>query len=220
VDRIWIVLFIVLITVLIPMHAYSDSMKQDIITLPAPNTTGSITLEKVISQRRSVRSFADKDLQWHQIGQLLWSAQGITNKKGNRAAPSAGALYPLDIYIIFKEGFYKYLPQGHKLHLISDKDLRGPLQAAALSQPWVGTAPVNIIICADYSRIMSRYKDRSIRYTDIEVGHVAQNIHLQAIALGLDSVPIGAFNDKEVSKVMSLPENNTPLYIIPVGYKK
>jgi SagB-type dehydrogenase family enzyme len=220
VDRIHKIFFVFIIIVSIIVPVYGESIEKDMIILPAPEMTGSITLEKAISQRRSVRSFADKDVTWQQIGQLLWSAQGITNKKGNRAAPSAGALYPLEIYLVYKKGFYKYIPQGHKLRLIYDLNLSQALQKASLSQPWVGTAAVNIIICADYNRITSRYGDRGIRYTDIEVGHVAQNIHLQAVALGLGSVPIGAFNDKEVSKVFSLPENEVPIYIIPIGYSK
>ncbi len=211
-------IFIIIASILMP--AYGNNIKKDMIMLPAPDTAGSIALEEAISQRRSVRSFANQDLTWQQVGQLLWSAQGVTNKEGNRAAPSAGALYPLEVYIVFKEGFYKYLPHGHKLQPISNKDLNQSLQSAALSQPWIGAASANIVICADYSRITSRYGDRGIRYTDIEVGHAAQNIHLQAVALGLDSVPVGAFNDKDVSKILSLPENETPLYIIPVGYKK
>ena len=194
-------------------------MKEDIVVLEAPDTKGRITVEAAISKRRSVRGFSGKDLTYNEIGQLLWAAQGITDRKGYRSSPSAGALYPLEVYLIKKDGLYKYIPDGHKIKKISSKDLRGPLQSAALFQPSVKTASIDIVICAVYERVTSKYGNRGIRYTDIEVGHAAQNVHLQAIALDLDSVPIGAFNDNTVSKLLSLPEDETPLYIIPIGYK-
>lgn len=193
------------------------------IQLPEPIHKGKISLEESILKRRSQRSFIQKDLDWSQISQLLWAAQGITAKKWGysfRAAPSAGALYPMEIYLVNKDGLFHYSPSSHKLELLSHSNLRGSLARAALGQESVSQAPVNIVICAVYRRVTEKYGQRGIRYVHIEAGHIAENIHLQAVALGLGSVPIGAFNDKEVKDILSLPPEQEPLYIIPVGYPK
>lgn len=220
-NKIWKFLVLVAIMLSSLNSACGEKMKEeDIIVLPLPDTKGKVPLETTILKRRSIRSFTDQTLNLAEIGQLLWAAQGITDRKGLRAAPSAGALYPLEIYVVKEDGFFHYLPEGHKLRRLSERDLRRPLQSAALSQSWVGEAAVDIIICAVYERVTSGYGKRGIRYTDIEVGHAAQNIHLQAVALGLGSVPIGAFSDDGVARVLSLPDEEIPLYIIPVGYRK
>ena len=201
--------------------AYGEEMKDNkIIILPSPDTTGKVPLETAILERRSVRSFSDRELTIEQIAQLLWAAQGITDKKGYRAVPSAGALYPLELYVVKKDGLFQYIPAGHRLNKLSGKDLRPQLQSAALHQSSIGRAPVSIVISAVYERVTSKYGKRGVRYTDIEAGHAAQNIHLEAVALGLASVPIGAFDDLSVAKVLSLPTDEIPLYIIPVGYKR
>lgn len=220
-NKIWKFLLLAVIMLSGLNSACGEKMKdEEIITLPAPDTKGEIALETTILKRRSIRSFTGQALTLEQIGQLLWAAQGITDRRGYRAAPSAGALYPLEIYVAKEDGLFHYIPEGHKLRKLSGKDLRRGLQSAALFQSWVGKAAVDIIICAVYERVTSRYGQRGIRYTDIEVGHAAQNIHLEAVALGLGSVPIGAFSDDAVAKVLSLPEDEIPLYIIPVGYKR
>jgi len=217
----WKILFIAVIIIMSNPIAYGQDMSNDnLIILPAPDSKGRVALEAAINKRRSIRSYEDADLTYEQIGQLLWAAQGITDKRGYRASPSAGALYPLEIYITNKDGFFHYIPNGHKLKKISGEDLRGKLQQVTLFQTSVKTASVDIIICGIYERVTSRYGQRGVRYTDIEVGHAAQNIHLQAVALGLGSVPIGAYKDEAVGKVLSLPEDQVPLYIIPVGYEK
>ena len=189
------------------------------ISLPKPSTDSDISLEYTIEKRRSVRRFKSDDLTLKQIGQLLWAAQGITDKRrGFRTAPSAGALYPMELYIVKKDGLYHYLPQSHQIERLRDKDLRRELSKAALGQKCVLDAPVDIIICAVFERVTSKYGRRGIRYTHIEAGHIAQNIHLQAVSLGMGSVPIGAFLDEEVINILNLPEKEKPLYIIPVGY--
>lgn len=219
-SKIWIFLVVAVIIISSQNFIYGDEMNEQEIILPAPDTTGSVALETAISDRRSVRAYSDKRLNLKQISQLLWAAQGITDKRGYRAAPSAGALYPLELYITYEDGLYHYIPAGHKLKKLSDNDLRQKLQTASFFQSSVGNAAIDIIICAAYERVTSKYGERGLRYTDIEVGHAAQNIHLEAVALGLASVPIGAFNDGEVAKALSLPEDEIPLYIIPVGHKK
>ncbi|MFH1678981.1 MAG: SagB/ThcOx family dehydrogenase [Candidatus Omnitrophota bacterium] len=191
------------------------------IQLPAPVYRGEMSLEEAILKRRSQRGFLQKDLGLGQISQLLWAAQGITAKRPGfafRAAPSAGALYPMEIYLMSKDGLFHYIPSGHKLGVLDNSDLRDSLAAAALGQDSVRQAPVNIIICAVYNRITGKYGKRGIRYTHIEAGHIAQNVHLEAVALGLGSVSIGAFDDEQVKDVLSLAPELEPIYIIPVGY--
>ena len=194
---------------------------QERIVLPEPKIKGEMSLEESILKRRSIRSFAPKELSSEEISQILWAAQGITEKRrGLRAAPSAGALYPLEIYIIKKDGIFHYIIADHSLKQVGNDDVRGDIVRAAWGQSFIQEAPVSVIICAVRSRITSRYGGRGNRYVDIEVGHAAENLHLQAVALGLASVPIGAFTDSEVKKILGLPRNTEPIYIIPVGYTK
>ncbi|MGB2705551.1 MAG: SagB/ThcOx family dehydrogenase [Candidatus Omnitrophota bacterium] len=188
------------------------------IKLPRPKLKSDISLEETITKRRSVRSYSRRELTLNQIGQLLWACQGITDSRPLRAAPSAGACYPLEVYIAKEDGLYRYVPEGHLIEKKSDSDLRKELAQASWGQRFVEEAPVNIIICAVYERVTSRYGKRGIRYTDIEVGHAAENVHLEAVSLGLSSCPVGAFNDKAVSKILDLPDGEKPVYIIPVGY--
>lgn len=158
-----------------------------------------------------------------ELGQLLWAAQGITSDWGGRSAPSAGATYPLEIYVVagnvenLQTGLYQYLPQGHSLKLISNVDLRNQLTAAAFGQHMIKNAPATIVIAADFARTTRRYGNRGIMYVHIEVGHSGQNIYLQAEALDLGTVAIGAFDEKQVKNLLGIKEN--PLYIMPVGRK-
>ena len=215
-------ILLALIMVVMSMEGLVMAKEKEII-LPQPITKGKVSLEEAIFKRRSQREFKRKDLSLEQIGQLLWAAQGITAKRGGfnfRAAPSAGALYPLELYALTKDGLYHYIPEGHKLENLSGKDLRGDLADAALGQGSVASGALDIVICAVYERVTSKYGQRGVRYVHIEAGHAAQNIHLQAVALGLASVPIGAFNDDAVKKCLSLPVACEPLYIIPIGYSE
>jgi len=185
--------------------------------LPGPKKRGALSLEEALARRRSERSFVRRTLDREQISQLLWAAQGVTEGR-LRTAPSAGALYPLEVYLVTGEGIYHYLPQSHELEPIAEGDLLPQLSKAALGQECVREAPVSVVIAAVYQRAERRYGERAARYVWIEAGHVAQNVHLQAVAMGLGSVPVGAFDDRQVHRVLSLPESQMPLYIIPVGY--
>ncbi len=196
--------------------------EQKEIQLPQPKTKGAVSLEETICQRRSVRDFSSKELGLDEISQLLWAAQGITARKAGsslRAAPSAGALYPMELYLLSKNGLFHYLPEGHKLEVLSDKDLRKSLADASLGQAAIKDAAVVIVICGVPKRITGKYGERGIRYMHIEAGHIAQNIQLEATAVGLGSVPIGAFNDARVDKTLGLAKGCQALYIIPVGHK-
>jgi len=166
----------------------------DAVTLPAPQTEGGMALTTALAQRRSVREFSDRELTLAEIGQLLWAAQGITEpQNGKRTAPSAGALYPLEVYVAKKDGLFHYHPPDHSLTRIRKEDIRGKLSAAAFGQNCIIDAPCVFIITGIYERTTGKYRDRGIRYVHYEAGHVAQNILLQATARGLAGVPVGAF---------------------------
>ena len=199
-------------------------MKEANIKLPLPKTTGKMSLEEAIVNRESVRSFSKRQLTLEEISQLLWAAYGprhVDSITGaSKTVPSAGALYPMEIYIVSPNGVFHYFPSSHSLREISDKDLRSALSGAALWEEAIAQAAVNFVIACVYDRICWKYGERGMRYAHIEAGHIAQNIHLQAVCLGLGSVPIGAFNDTAVQKALYLPKDNIPIYIIPVGHLK
>jgi len=191
------------------------------VALPAPKAKGNVSVEEAIARRRSVREFAPTPLTWAEIGQLAWAAQGITEPARKlRAAPSAGALYPIEAYFATPEGLYHYLPDGHRMERLSDRDLRQNLQAAALNQVAVGQAPLVVVLAGVYERTTRKYGQRAERYVHMEVGHVGQNIQLEAVALRLGSVTIGGFPDDQVAQVLGLPKDQTPLYVIPVGHPR
>ena len=188
------------------------------IQLPRPARSGVVSLEEALSQRRSTREFAPGPLSERQLSQFLWAAQGITSSEGYRTAPSAGALYPLEIYVVLPTGFYSYKPDRHRLDRVSAEDLRPALYLAALEQEAIKEAETVFVMTAVYERTVRKYgTERSPRYVHLEAGHAAQNLLLEAVALGLGAVPIGAFHDSEVQKVLSLPRDHQPLYLIPVG---
>ncbi len=196
------------------------------ISLPEPVADGELSVEKAISQRRSVRSFSDEPLTLDQVSQILWSAQGITDKRRNfRAAPSAGATYPLEVYLAsgridgLEAGVFRYVPQDHSLVRVMEGDQRDDLYNKALRQDPVRSAPAVMVIAGVFKRTTSRYGSRGENYVYMEVGHAGQNIHLQAEALGLGTVVIGAFDDSGVQKVLGLPRETIPFYIMPVGNK-
>ena len=186
--------------------------------LPNPDTKGKVPLETALKLRRSIRSFKKDDLTDQELAQLLWAAQGLTDKQGFRTAPLAGAVYPLEIYVIKEAGVFHYLPETHSLTLEVKEDRRPALAAAASGQNFIIEAPVSLVIAALFKKIEGSYRERARQYTYQESGHVAQNILLQATALGLGGVPVGAFNEKEVNTACTLPAELTPLYIIPIGH--
>ena len=194
--------------------------------LPEPRLKSEVSLEETLFKRRSVREYAKLPLTLEDVSQLLWATQGITTEWGGRTAPSAGALYPLEVYLVvgnvknLAPGVYKYKPERHELVKVGDDDVRGELANAALGQTWVKEGAIDIVIAAVYERTTRKYGDRGIRYVQMEAGHAAQNIYLQATALNLGMVTVGAFYDDRVKEILGMPRNEVPLYVIPVGRKK
>jgi SagB-type dehydrogenase family enzyme len=189
--------------------------------LPAPERKGRMSLEEALAARRSVREFTRQPITDRELSQLLWAAQGITSREGLRTAPSAGALYPLEVWLVTASGFYHYEPHKHRLAQHLERDLRPDLYHAALMQEAILQAPVVFVITAVYERTGQKYgEQRTPRYVHMEAGHSAQNLLLEAVALRLGGVPIGAFNDREIERVLSLPAAQKPLYLIPVGHPR
>lgn len=191
------------------------------ILLPPPDQNGRVTLEQALVRRRSVREFAAKALSEQELSQLLWAAQGITHPEGLRTAPSAGALYPLELYVAVAAGFYHYHPREHRLDLHYEGDVRPALYRASLEQDCVREAPAVFVIAAVYERTERKYgRQRGSRYVHLDTGHAAQNILLQAVTLGLGAVPVAAFYDSQVQKALSLPHEHQPIYLIPIGHPR
>lgn len=191
--------------------------------LPAPELEGRTSVEAALAERRSVRSYAESALTLAELGQLLWAAQGITAGWGGRTAPSAGATYPLVVYALvgavedLEPGIYRYLPEDHALVPHREGDRREAVARASLGQHWMADAPVSLVIAADYTRTTDRYGDRGERYVHMEVGHAGQNVYLQAEALGLATVTVGAFRDEELAELLEIAED--PLAVMPVGHE-
>ena len=200
--------------------------KAENIKLPKPAEDSKTSIEKAMLKRRSVRSFKVSSLTLAEVSQLLWAAQGITSPRELRTAPSAGALYPLEVYIVagnvdaLQDGVYHYRPARHELAQVIKGDRRTELCAAALGQTSVRSAAAVIVFSAVYERTTVKYGNRGIRYVHMETGHAAQNVFLQAVSLNLGTVVIGAFYDDEVRKVLNMSDREQPLYIMPVGRMK
>ncbi len=198
-------------------------MEDNPIPLPAPQTTGPLSIEEALFQRSSVRELRPEPISLAEAGQLLWAAQGIARQGGYRTAPSAGALYPLEVLLVagsvhdLSPGVYRYRPRDHALAPILEEDLRGKLAAAALGQSFIKDGAAVLVITAVYERTTAKYGQRGIRYVHMEVGYASENIHLQAAALGLGTVAVGAFHDDRVQELLNLPANEHPLLIMPVG---
>ena len=197
--------------------AFAQNPNATTIQLPQPSKSGGMALTEALARRRSVRTFTAKPLTQAEISQLLWAAQGITDDKGHRTAPSANAQYYLRIYLASADGFFEYVPSGHQLKKLQAQDLRAKLSV----QPSVKTAPFVLVIAGEYERGIEKYgADKGPKIVAMEAGHVAENVLLQATALGLGAVPVAGFEPKDAQKAASLPAQHMPIYLLPVGHIK
>ncbi len=195
--------------------------------LPLPKWQSKVSVEQAIKQRRTIRSFTSQSLDLNQLSQLLWSASGITEENGyKRAAPSAGALYPMDVYVVVGQnrvppvdaGVYRYEPGENQLSEVLKGDMRSSVARASLSQMWMADAPLTMVITAEYRRATVKYGKRGIQYALIEAGHIGQNIFLQAQSLGLEAGIVGAFNDAALIDAIGIPSAHEPILLMPVGH--
>ncbi len=199
---------------------------EKMIKLPKPEHHG-ISLEEAIQKRRSLRNFSSKPLSLAELSQLLFAAQGITGKIYGtplRTAPSAGALYPFEIYPVVNNvqgiprGVYHYVIGEHGLELIKEGDFRKKISSAGLSQDMLGEASVTFVMSAIFARTTSKYGERGYRYVYIEAGHISQNIALEAVSLGLGSVTVGAFIDKQINSLIEVDgDKEATIYLHAVG---
>ncbi|MGB9741710.1 MAG: SagB/ThcOx family dehydrogenase [bacterium] len=193
-----------------------------LIILPQPDTVGRVTVEQALKHRRSVRSFTAEPLGIEDVSQLLWAAQGRTGKSWGRTAPSAGATYPMEVFLVagrvtgLDSGIYQYLVEHHALKPVRRGDFRNELAGAALGQNAISSAPAVLVLTCEYQRTTARYGERGIRYVHMEAGHIGQNVSLECVARGLGTVMIGAFIDASVQRV--LDTKYEPLYIMPIGH--
>ncbi len=197
--------------------------------LPSPVLSGNTSVETAIENRRSVRSYSNESLNLTDVSQLLWAAQGITNNTSNlRSVPSAGQVYPLEVYVVtgqngvtgLSEGVYLYVPSNNTLEKTVNGDKRSMLSTIADGQKSVGQSPVDLVITGNYPRMIDKYHDKELctRFVDLEAGHAGENIYLQAESLGLVTVAIGSFNESQMKQLLEIPQNETPLYIFPIGH--
>ncbi len=199
----------------------------EVVKLPPASPKGAVSVAEALQARRTVRHFASRPLALAQVGQIMWAADGLSDPRGLRTAPSAGATYPLELYLVVGEGgvtglapgLYRYLAAEHALQPTVKGDLRAPVARASLNQSWMAEAPVIVIIAAEYRRCTNRYGERGVMYTHMESGHVGQNVFLMAEALGLGAGIVGAFEDKGLSQTLQLPQGQVPLLVMPLGYK-
>lgn len=206
-------------------------VEDNVIYLPPPRKLTNITVEEAILLRRSIREYTEDPIRLEHLSMILWGAYGITDPRGFRASPSAGATYPLELYVVIgekgvvvengvylKPGVYRYDVNRHLLILIKEGDFRRELAEAALGQTWVREAPVNIVVFAVFERTTRIYGERGeVRYVPMEVGHLGQNIYLLTTALGYGTVVVGAFYDNSVHEIIGAGGEETPMYIIPIG---
>ena len=195
----------------------------EVIKLPPPRTDGDVSVEKAIERRRSVREFSDAPIALTDLSQLLWAAEGVTGRGELRASPSAGATYPLEIYVVtsrvtgLSKGTFKYRPEKHDLvRTREDTDLR-EFARSAVGQTCVEEAAAVLVLAAVYERTTGVYGQRGIRYVDNEIGHTAENVWLQSVALGLGTVAVGAFDDDAVAEELHLKRGESALYLLPIG---
>jgi len=196
------------------------------IALPQPRLVGEMSVEEALHRRRSVREYDEGPLSREEIGQLLWAAQGMTDPLGLRTAPSSGALYPLEVFLAVGDvvgvppGVYHYHPRHHELRPVLTGDRRDAVASAALGQRWVCDNSALLVIAAVFSRVTTKYGPHGERYVHLEAGHAAQNVALQATALGLATVSVGAFEDRQTGTFLGLPQRHEPLYLMPVGRQR
>jgi len=212
-----------------------EGVKADeLVYLPLPKRLTDVSVEEAILLRRSVREYTPDPIKLGHLAMILWAAYGITDPRGLRASPSAGATYPLEVYVVVGErgvlledgaylraGVYKYDAHRHLLIFVRGGDVRGELGGAALGQEWVEEAPTSLVVCAVFERTTYYYGERGrVRYVPMEVGHLGQNVYLMATALGYGTVVVGAFNDHRVRAVIGAMPDEVPMYIIPIGVPK
>ncbi|MEM4718185.1 MAG: SagB/ThcOx family dehydrogenase [Desulfurococcaceae archaeon] len=190
------------------------------VKLPEPSK--DTPLSQLLLRRKSIRRYKSDALTHSELSCMLWATYGLVNRR-RHVVPSAGATYPVEIYVFIKnviglkQGIYRYDEVKHSLILVKEGDFSRDLAKACLDQSWVRDAPINIVIVARYEKTTSWYGDRGLRYIHFEAGHIGQNIYLAATELGLGTVAVGAFIDESIAELIGLGKEYIVLYVFPVG---
>ncbi|MBE9507553.1 MAG: SagB/ThcOx family dehydrogenase [Chloroflexi bacterium] len=201
---------------------YADAEQ---IVLPDPHGHRGLSLEEAVETRRSIRRYSSEALSPEELSRLLYAAQGITKQAGMfRAAPSAGALYPIELYAVLHDvtglepGVYHYAVRKHELELLQQGDFRAAVVKAGLGQGFLAMANVCFVLSAIFQRTRWRYRERTYRYVMLEAGHIGQNLYLAATSMGLGACAVGAFLDDQLNDLLGLDgKEETALYIVSVG---
>lgn len=202
----------------------SEVMAKDLIALPKPGSALKAPLERTLRERSSKRDFSSESLGLQAVSDLLWAAYGVKDSRGGRIVASAGAVYPLEVYLAaarvkdLPAGLYKYEPHKNSLKLVSAGDILPQLASAAVEQTWMAGAAAALVLAGNYGKMAARYGGRAHMYVHMEAGHAAQNVYLAAAALGLGTTLVGAFSDEMVAKIAGLAPDEQPLGILPVGF--
>lgn len=193
------------------------------IALPEPRFTGKMSVEQAIHDRRSQRVFTDEAVSMADLSQMLWSAQGLTDESGHRTAPSARGVYPHDLYVVVRnvegldQGLYLYKPETHSLADVGVANA-GNLLIQAEVQENSQTAPVVIVMATAFAKAQEKFPDTAQSVSDLEAGHIGQNVYLQAQSLGLGTVVTAGFNSEAVTQKLGLDPNYFISYLIPFGH--
>lgn len=204
-------------------HSEHDSSKM--IKLPEPRTDGGIPIEKALKDRRSIRSFGKSGITLDEVSQLLWAAQGITDDKGHRTAPSGMERYPLEVYLLadnvtgLPSGVYHYIPQNHSLTIIEQGKIDEYYNASAGGESWIKTAPAIVVITGVMSRMNIWPGQDLSRFVYVEAGTAAENMLLEVVSLNLASTYTAGFNASRTAELLQLSPSEVPIGVIPVGRK-
>ncbi len=189
------------------------------IELPPPVTDGGMSLEEALQRRRSTYEFAPGPLPLAEIGQLFWAAQGITGPDGKRSAPSAGALYPLEVFALTDDVVLHYIPEGHRAASRPARPWRDELRRASFGQEVVARSPAVIVMAAVPARTEAKYGSLATDFVQREAGHATENLLLQATARRIAAVSVGGIESAAVARILALPPGMIVVYVIPVGYE-
>ncbi|OGV44826.1 MAG: nitroreductase [Lentisphaerae bacterium GWF2_57_35] len=195
------------------------------IKLPEPNHDSKISVETALYKRRSIRDLKSTPLHLKEISMLLWAAQGVTALGGYRTTPSAGAMFPLEAYLVvgnvddLAAGVYHYNPREHQIAKVDEHDRRAELSEASLDQTWMQNGAVMIVLTGIKERTTATFGNHWSSFVLMEAGHAAQNVYLQSFALGLGMTAVGSFDEKKVKSILKLKEGEAPLYLMPIGHK-
>ncbi len=219
--RTWNIVIVSILFIVCSALAGVSSEDAKKIVLPKPIAQGSLSLEEAFWKRHSSRAFSERVPDWKAIGQLLWAAQGINRPENqHRTTPSAFGAYPLEIYVVLPTGVFHYIPKDHAVVKVRPGNVWDEISKSVVATSTHQSRCV-FVISAVFARTEKKASvDEAKRYIYLEGGHAAQNLLLQTIPLGMSAVPIGAPVSPDEQKILGIPKEEKPIYILATGYPK